>query len=110
MKRLTLLIALSTMVGCASMDGLLLPYEYKNKYGYSRDDRAKYIAEQPAEMQQLIADKQIQLGMTRLQALLSWGMPRDVNPSVGSWGRHEQWVYRSTYLYFKNDKLTSWQG
>jgi len=42
-----------------------------------------------------------------------WGSPSKINTDVGSWGIHEQWVYRSDYgntkyLYFKNGYLTSW--
>ncbi|GAH38631.1 unnamed protein product [marine sediment metagenome] len=51
--------------------------------------------------------------MTKEQVEVSWGKPRDINKSVGSWGVHEQWIYRkfshSTYLYFENGILTSWQ-
>ena len=38
--------------------------------------------------------------------------PEDKNRSVGSWGIHEQWVYRSydLYVYFENGILTSWQN
>ncbi|MFZ3064741.1 MAG: hypothetical protein WA277_05615 [Nitrospirota bacterium] len=54
----------------------------------------------------------IVMGMTKEQVKLSWGLPIDINRSVGSWGVHEQWVYgrySRTYLYFENGKLTSWQ-
>jgi hypothetical protein len=47
--------------------------------------------------------------MTDEMVRLSWGSPRDINRSVGSWGVHEQWVYYSSYLYFENGILTSWQ-
>lgn len=58
------------------------------------------------------------IGMTEEQAILSVGRPNEINRSVGSWGVHEQWVYRNCriggglrnfYLYFENGKLTSWQ-
>lgn len=53
-------------------------------------------------------------GMTPDMAYITMGLPNDVNSTVGSWGRHEQWVYEysnydNTYLYFENGKLTSWQ-
>jgi len=55
----------------------------------------------------------IRIGMTKEQATASWGRPQDINRSVGSWGVHEQWIYgefpHSTYVYFDNGKLTSWQ-
>ena len=51
----------------------------------------------------------IGLGMTCEQVKLSWGPPDDVHRTVGSWGVHEQWVYRSQYIYFENGVVTSWQ-
>jgi len=58
-----------------------------------------------------IARGQVFLGMSTAEAMASWGIPADINRTVGSWGVHEQWVYshRNAYLYFKNGKLTSWQ-
>lgn len=42
------------------------------------------------------------------------GRPNDINETVGSWGRHEQWVYNKAggamhLYYFENGILTSWQ-
>lgn len=53
-------------------------------------------------------------GMTPDMLYITMGKPDDINSTVGSWGRHEQWVYEysnfdNTYLYFENGKLTSWQ-
>ncbi|MDA3971632.1 MAG: hypothetical protein PF442_09805 [Desulfobulbaceae bacterium] len=56
-----------------------------------------------------IESKKIFAGMTKEQVLLSWGEPKKRNTSVGSWGVHEQWVYGSQYLYFKNGVLSSYQ-
>jgi hypothetical protein len=65
---------------------------------------------------EMVTARKIVLGMTTELARASWGQPTDINRSVGSWGVHEQWVYRpalssgsSTYLYFENGILTSWQ-
>jgi hypothetical protein len=49
------------------------------------------------------------IGMTKEMATISLGKPNRINRSVGSWGVHEQWVYDSVYLYFENEKLTSYQ-
>ena len=57
-----------------------------------------------------IFNGKIWLGMTKEMVIDSWGQPRDINKSVGSWGVHEQWVYYNSYLYFRNGKLTSWQN
>ena len=56
-----------------------------------------------------VADKNIILGMTPEQAKASWGEPEKINESVGTWGRHEQWVYGHQYVYFENGVLRSWQ-
>jgi len=58
-----------------------------------------------------IAAEKVFVGMTTVQAKMSWGDPDKVNATTGSWGRHEQWVYGdSSYLYFENGKLTSMQN
>lgn len=49
------------------------------------------------------------LGMTDEMARIAFGDPKEINETVGSWGKHEQWVYNSIYLYFENGKLTSYQ-
>ena len=51
----------------------------------------------------------VALGMNREQVKASRGNPRDINRTVGSWGVHEQWVYASSYLYFENGVLASFQ-
>lgn len=56
-----------------------------------------------------------EIGWTEDMVIESLGYPDDVNRSVGSWGVHEQWIYRyeyshdATYLYFENGKLRSYQ-
>lgn len=49
------------------------------------------------------------IGMTKEMAKISLGNPKDINKTVGSWGVHEQWVYNNLFLYFENNKLTSYQ-
>ena len=49
------------------------------------------------------------IGMTTEMALIAFGQPTEINETVGSWGNHQQWVYNSTYLYFENGKLASYQ-
>jgi hypothetical protein len=59
--------------------------------------------------------------MDTIQAILSIGIPNDVNKTVTQYGQHQQWVYGSPlrkahYLYFEGTggldtmKLTSWQN
>ena len=60
--------------------------------------------------QEAITGHKVILGMTKEAVILSWGEPKDIHKTVGSWGVHEQWVYGSrTFLYFEDGKLTSWQ-
>lgn len=59
--------------------------------------------------QDILAGK-IRLGMTREEVRASWGDPGDINRAAGVGYVHEQWVYSdSTYLYFDDGILTSWQ-
>lgn len=58
----------------------------------------------------LIHAQKIAVGMTASQVKISWGEPEHVNETVGSWGKHEQWVYESNqYVYFENGRVTSMQ-
>lgn len=64
----------------------------------------------------LVAKKQIQIGMSLCALYASWGKPDHENRSVGSWGTHIQHVYnaglryiRPTYVYTENGVVTSWQ-
>ncbi len=60
---------------------------------------------------EIIAEKKVKLGMDQAQALASWGKPDDINTTVTSRGKREQWVYGySNYLYFENGILTSFQN
>jgi len=58
----------------------------------------------------------LKIGMTPTKVVKLLGKPDDINRSVYSFGVHEQWVYsvpgysyKHRYLYFEDDKLTSWQ-
>lgn len=74
------------------------------------DRLKKFVQKYGNSMGPLIAKRVIRLGMTKAMVIDSWGQPQDINRTVGSWGVHEQWVYgNSTYVYFENGKLTSWQ-
>ena len=50
------------------------------------------------------------IGMTSEMALISRGLPDQVNSTAGNWGISEQWVYKNIYLYFENEKLTSYKN
>jgi hypothetical protein len=65
----------------------------------------------------------IRMGQTKCVILSLSGKPTTVNVTVGSFGKHEQWVYRGDsfygkviqyaekdkYVYFENDLVTGWQ-
>lgn len=52
----------------------------------------------------------IWLGMKADELRASRGDPESINTSVGSWGKHEQWVYPyGFYAYIEGDTLSSWQ-
>ena len=57
-----------------------------------------------------IAENAIVVGMTREEAIESWGRPVKINSSGGAYGSHEQWIYLHHYVYFADGFLTSWQN
>ena len=62
----------------------------------------------------LIKNKQVKIGMSEYQVIVSWGKPDDINRTTTSSTSSEQWVYSSRYsskyLYFKNGELTTIQN
>jgi hypothetical protein len=60
-------------------------------------------------MNQAIAEHKIIIGMTKKQCVEAWGYPERLNRTVAARGKHEQWIYGDTYVYFDNGVLTSWQ-
>jgi hypothetical protein len=82
----------------------------------SRDRAARLVARYPTWSDGVLAVIMcgwIQRGMTAEQVIASWGRPRDINRTVGSWGVHEQWVYGEfggPYVYLEDGVVTSWQN
>jgi len=75
----------------------------------------------------LIAEREIELGMTTEMVRESWGSPTEHEKSVYSWGTEEEWIYRSiadsevigrlivvqekaVFLHFKDGILTNWSS
>lgn len=56
-----------------------------------------------------IINNEYWIGMTEEMTIYSLGSPKNINTNVGSWGRHEQWVYYRLTLYFENGILKSFQ-
>lgn len=92
--------------------------KYGSQYASYYNDLGKYSKEKfrtatkkwGAKIAKDICEGVVRLGWDRDKCWMSWGDPLDINTSIGSWGRHEQWCYRSSYLYFENGKLTSIQN
>ena len=71
----------------------------------------------PLDDCQKIANKQVWIGMSKNELLLSWGFPIKKNDTVGSWGIDTQWIYGdySQYVYLRGDSqdnltVYSWQS
>ena len=67
----------------------------------------------------LIEKKLIQLGMSELGLVCSWGIPNQINKTVVRWGTRKQWIYcpygyynshDCQYVYTDNGKITAWQN
>ncbi|WP_405225740.1 hypothetical protein [Dokdonia sp. Asnod1-B02] len=78
----------------------------KIKEGHDKNRIKKKYGEKVADK---IFNHRIWIGMTKDMTKLSIGRPLDINRTTGSWGVHEQWVYKNRYLYFENGELKSWQ-
>lgn len=79
-----------------------------NKIFFEKDPRKTYNWSEDTWLS--IINSQIKIGMTKEQAILSWGEPVKINRSINGAGLDEQWVYgskKSQYLYFSNGTLTS---
>jgi hypothetical protein len=73
------------------------------KYGWAADDC------------RTIAGDEIRIGMTAPMVIAAWGRPKDINRTITSYRVHEQWVYRSSYVYLEGEsqdtmKVTSIQN
>jgi len=84
-------------------EGLL---KFNDQYFYESDPLP---ADTPEETRKAIEEKRVRKGMTEQQATLSWGKPKKVNRSAGTWGIYEQWQYGKRNLYFENGILTNLQ-
>ena len=91
--------------------------KYGKKYGeyylglseYDKEKFEKAHSKWGASIAKDIVEGYVRIGWDREKCRMSWGEPRDINTSIGAWGRHEQWCYYSSYLYFENGRLTSIQ-
>ena len=79
----------------------------------SESEKAKFLIAYKkwgGRIAQDILAHNVNIGWDQEKCRMSWGTPKDINTSIGIWGRHEQWCYDDdSYLYFENGKLTSIQ-
>lgn len=69
--------------------------KYKNKFGVANWNT--------------ILQGKVKIGMTKEMCKLSWGQPQDINETITSGRKSEQWVYSDNYLYFDNGVVTAMQ-
>lgn len=143
MKKAILLIVVGMLIGAGScMPGLTtesymdrVKRESNEILQWQRDienkNKLKLVAkrneffekhpELDENIKQIIEKDSFVLGMTDEQVIASIGYPHKRNISIGSWGKHEQWICgtynfilkrltNKKYLYFENGILTSWQN
>ena len=82
---------------------------YKELYDFQKETFRKAAVKWGPSVAKDICEGRVRLGWNKEKCLMSWGEPKDINRSIGSWGVHEQWCYSNSYLYFENGKLTSIQ-
>jgi hypothetical protein len=72
--------------------------------------RELYILKYGEEIGNKIANKQIWTGMTNEMVMESWGEPDRIDKNVEAWGTFTQWNYGDVTFFFKDGKLTVWEG
>ncbi|WP_281846277.1 SH3 domain-containing protein [Olleya namhaensis] len=101
------LIEKDSLKGYTSEMYLFENYEMKKlKKKHDKNEITKKYGESIANK---ILNHRVWIGMTPDMARLSIGNPLKISKSTGTWGVHEQWIYKNKYLYFEKGKLTSWQ-
>ena len=68
---------------------------YRKKFGNENFDR--------------ILKGKVRIGMSKEMCRLSWGNPENINETITSGEKIEQWIYPENYLYFENGILTAIQ-
>ncbi len=78
-------------------------------FAFPKVEADKYKQKFGEENWNLVLNGKVKIGMTKEMCELSWGEPKDVNNTITSGNKSEQWVYENNYLYFDNNKLTAIQ-
>ncbi|GBD87186.1 hypothetical protein BMS3Abin03_01113 [bacterium BMS3Abin03] len=73
-------------------------------------NRDLFMIKYGKEMGQRIAYKRIWKGMTEEMLRDSWGKPDKIDKNVEKWGVFTQWFYGNVIFFFRDGKLTDWEG
>ena len=57
----------------------------------------------------LVAERQLEIGMTKQMCRDSWGEPESISRISTKYGNYEQWNYLTIYVYFENGKISAIQ-
>lgn len=57
-----------------------------------------------------ISENSYYLGMRSTPLILSKGRPEKINSTTSKYSYTAQWIYRNTYIYFRNGIISSWQN
>ena len=85
----------------------LIPQLEQNLFTAYRD---LYVLKYGKEKGNKIAYKKIWKGMTDEMVLDSWGKPDHVEKNEEDWGTFTQWYYGDVIFFFRDGKLTDWEG
>lgn len=75
----------------------------------SLSDYNGYLKKYGTKFGRCVAEGEIVIGMNKNMVKDAWGDPDHVFTTQGTYGVHEQWVYGTRYIYFKNGIVTSKQ-
>jgi hypothetical protein len=84
----------------------------KDKRTQPRADAILYKTDFSSAEIVAIQNREVVLGMDECALAAALGKPEAVNRSVGSFGRHDQWVYRRggyAYVYTEDGEVRSYQ-
>lgn len=76
---------------------------------YFANQKKRMIAKYGKYWGKLVAEGQLEIGMTKQMCRDSWGEPESINRTSTRYGNHEQWVYTTIYVYFDNGKISAIQ-
>lgn len=74
------------------------------------EGNAEMIEKYGDDVGRKINSSQVWIGMSKEMLIDSRGYPEDKNITTGSWGKHEQWVYKDKYVYLEDGIVTATQS